>query len=212
MKTCSKCNEEKDLECFSRDSKSKNGRTYVCKSCKAVSDRIRRTEKKDEIREAKKEYYNKNKDKLSDYGKEYRVGKEDKIKEYNKEYYNQNKDKLIEYQKRYTENNKKKVDDRRKKYKENNKVKLNNRKRHYTAKRRAAKLNATPSWAELDKIKVVYQKASQLSELLGCDMEVDHYIPLNNPNVCGLHVWSNLQILEKEPNREKSNKLLHKEY
>jgi len=39
-------------------------------------------------------------------------------------------------------------------------------------------------------------------------MEVDHIIPLNSKDVCGLHVIWNLQYLPIGANRKKGNKLL----
>jgi len=73
-------------------------------------------------------------------------------------------------------------------------------------KRKAFKINATPNWSEGDKIKIVYEKAKWLESLTGLKYHVDHIIPLNNKNVCGLHVWNNLQILEDKLNMSKNNK------
>lgn len=74
------------------------------------------------------------------------------------------------------------------------------------AKRKSSKLKATPKWSELDKIKIVYEKAKWLEEITGIKYHVDHIIPLQGKNVCGLHVWQNLQILEDKLNISKSNK------
>ena len=69
------------------------------------------------------------------------------------------------------------------------------------------RLQATPRWADPTKILDIYQDALELSELLGCH-HVDHIIPLKNDMVCGLHTHDNLQILSKEANLTKNNKLL----
>lgn len=69
-----------------------------------------------------------------------------------------------------------------------------------TAKRRSSKLQATPSWAELDLIKTVYSKAKELGS------HVDHIVPLKSKTVCGLHCWANLQILPPETNTSKGNR------
>ena len=68
------------------------------------------------------------------------------------------------------------------------------------AKRRAAKLQATPPWADLEEIKNVYLEAQYFN------MHVDHIIPLQGKNVCGLHVWDNLQLLPAVENIKKGNK------
>ena len=65
--------------------------------------------------------------------------------------------------------------------------------------RKAMKLQRTPKWADLEKIKQVYIEAS----ILG--MEVDHIVPLKGKLVSGLHVHTNLQILDSITNRKKWN-------
>lgn len=67
------------------------------------------------------------------------------------------------------------------------------------AKRRSAKLQATPTWADSIKIAVVYLKA----KLWG--MAVDHIVPLKSKIVCGLHTWENLQLLCGAENARKGN-------
>ena len=69
----------------------------------------------------------------------------------------------------------------------------------YSNSRKARKLKATPSWADLEKIKEIYLNCPE-------GYQVDHIIPLQGKLVCGLHVENNLQYLTSEENRRKSNK------
>ena len=69
------------------------------------------------------------------------------------------------------------------------------------AKRRATKFNATPSWADLKRIKEIYADCPK-------GYHVDHIIPLKGKNVCGLHVEYNLQYLPANENIRKGNRLL----
>lgn len=59
---------------------------------------------------------------------------------------------------------------------------------------------ATPLWGDKDLIRVVYKKSRALG------FEVDHVVPLKHPLVCGLHVWHNLQALDRNLNRAKNNR------
>ena len=74
------------------------------------------------------------------------------------------------------------------------------------AKRRAAKKNATPPWANLAAIAAFYEKAARLTRETGVRHEVDHIIPLQGKFVCGLHHEGNLQILTRSENARKRNK------
>lgn len=69
-----------------------------------------------------------------------------------------------------------------------------------------AKINATPAWADRDRIAAVYVEAQRLSELTGNPHEVDHIVPLQSRLVCGLHVEHNLQVIPASINRSKSNR------
>jgi predicted unusual protein kinase regulating ubiquinone biosynthesis (AarF/ABC1/UbiB family) len=73
---------------------------------------------------------------------------------------------------------------------------------HYDAFRaatyRATKKQRTPSWANLEQIKMFY---------LACPIgyHVDHIIPLRGLQASGLHVESNLQYLPAKENLSKRN-------
>lgn len=78
------------------------------------------------------------------------------------------------------------------------------------AKRRSSKLNATPQWLTEDQhkdIEAMYFLANRYTKLFGLEYHVDHIIPLQGKNICGLHVPWNLQLLEASMNLSKSNKL-----
>jgi 5-methylcytosine-specific restriction endonuclease McrA len=60
---------------------------------------------------------------------------------------------------------------------------------------------ACPVWGDKEKIRLVYQKAKEWG------FEVDHVVPIKNEIVCGLHVWANLQLLDKKSNMAKGNKV-----
>jgi hypothetical protein len=73
------------------------------------------------------------------------------------------------------------------------------------ARRRARKLNATPAWANRTEIETIYKQAQKMTQETGILHEVDHIVPLQGKNVCGLHVEVNLQILTKSENCRKGN-------
>lgn len=72
-------------------------------------------------------------------------------------------------------------------------------------KRRAAKLQRTPAWANLDAMRAIYADAQRLTAETGIPHHVDHVIPLQGRLVSGLHVHNNLQILTGSENSRKRN-------
>lgn len=73
------------------------------------------------------------------------------------------------------------------------------------AKRRAAKKQAVPGWADHEKIASVYEHARQLTLETGEVHHVDHVVPLTSDLVCGLHCEHNLQVLTAFANLSKAN-------
>lgn len=71
---------------------------------------------------------------------------------------------------------------------------------------KAAKLRATPPWADTAAIALIYESAARLQREKGERMHVDHIIPLQHPLICGLHCEANLQILPGSVNESKRNK------
>jgi hypothetical protein len=128
-------------------------------------------------------------DKKRDYASEYQKNKEHKRTLAIKYYYNNHdeaKKKQLERQKKFPE--------------------------HYAAsaaKYRAIKLLRTPKWLTEDDfwmIKEAYHLASLRTKMLGFQWHVDHIVPLQGDNVCGLHVPKNLQVIPAAQNITKHNK------
>jgi hypothetical protein len=94
---------------------------------------------------------------------------------------------------------------RKKIYKSNNKHLIN----ALSSKRRAAQLHRVPKWlTSFDKLKIkcIYSVASMLTRENKEQWHVDHIIPLQGKDVCGLHVPSNLWFIRGTDNLSKSNK------
>lgn len=79
--------------------------------------------------------------------------------------------------------------------------------RHHAAKRKAARLQRTPPWADLEAILEVYQHAKDLTRSTGVMHHVDHIIPLQGELVSGLHVQGNLRAIPWMDNIKKGNRV-----
>lgn len=139
----------------------------------------------------------------------------------NKEFYLKEKELIINRSKLRFEKNRHEMNERRKAWYYQNKHRQiqsnirwakNNREKVYlyASKRYQRLADATPEWLTDDHwkaIESVYAEASRTTELAGFDCQVDHIIPLNGKNVCGLHVPWNLRVVSKAYNCKKNNRL-----
>jgi len=78
-----------------------------------------------------------------------------------------------------------------------------------TAKRRAAKLQRTPSWLNAGhwlEIDSIYELCNAWRSI-GFDYHVDHIVPLQGNSVSGMHIPWNLQIISAKENLSKANRV-----
>lgn len=200
MKNCSKCKQNLPLTDFGKYSQSKDGLRGTCKVCRRTKEH---NSEQNKLR--CKKHYIENKEDYSAYGKEYRKNNKEKVLKDKTIWRKRNSEKLNAKTREARKLNPKRFQETTRRYKSKNKHIVNAN----TAKRSASKINATPNWLskeQLNEIKNLYKIASNLTKLTGIKHEVDHIIPLRNPDVCGLHVPWNLQVLTKEENNIKNNK------
>ena len=83
------------------------------------------------------------------------------------------------------------------------------KRRAWSSNRRAAKLEAIPSWLteeDWQAMEDIHEEAKRIELETGTKMHVDHIHPLQGRYVCGLQCPSNLQILTAAQNCSKRNK------
>lgn len=102
---------------------------------------------------------------------------------------------------RWYEGNKERASQTKKVWVSQNRGKVN----AWNKTRKVRKIQAMPPWADVARIEAVYQEAEEF-KALGLDVHVDHIVPLQGKNVCGLHVHDNLQILLAADNISKGNR------
>ena len=92
MKTCTKCNESKDIEEFQKDSRAPDGKRSQCKKCHKAyyqNNKVR-------LLERSKEYYRENREKKKEYWEKNRI----KHREYTREWIRKNPDRIAERKER----------------------------------------------------------------------------------------------------------------
>lgn len=191
MKICTKCQAEKSLSSFHKRKASLDGLQPRCIDCTNAYTKEQYQNKKEDRLRNKREYYAANKERVIAYNAERYRSKKPEILAQMAEYYKENREERLGYQKRTA------AEQRRK-----HKVRMNS----YAASRRAKQVQATPTWADKDKITEFYKAADFLGMATGEWYHVDHIVPLQSKIVCGLHCEANLQVLPGSENQAKGNR------
>ena len=210
-KTCNKCNTKLPCSEFPIKRSTVDGLYGFCKPCKRLSDKESRnkralskppTDKKCTCcGEFKSQHeYGKNKSKADGLHDSCKSCKNNMARDL----YKREKPKILSSNKAWRDSNKDKVIKRSRRYYKDNKQDFIAR----AATRRATKLTATIplSQEDKDKIKEFYWLAKDLRAVSGEEYHVDHIVPLQGKNICGLHVPWNLQILPADINLSKGNR------
>lgn len=218
LKICNTCKLEKDHSCFYKASKEKDGLQYRCiECCKSYSKKYREENPEKELErhrvylennkakraEWEKGYREKNREKLNENGRKSRLRHLEKNLERCRKHSALNREQCRENTRIWREKNLEYARDYYRQYAKNNPGKVNAK----TVKRKTLKMKAIPRWADKEKIDGIYIECSRISKETGILHHVDHIIPLQGKNVCGLHCETNLQIITATENLRKNNRL-----
>jgi hypothetical protein len=172
----------------------------------AEQNRLRYIKNKESRSEKHRLYYLAHKDTIIARSKEYADAHKSQRSNVAREYYAENKDRICARGRAWRKCNPERTFEYFRAYgkaqREANPGKYN----AISAKRRAAKLQATPAWFEKGPIAELYVEASTRSKQDELIYHVDHIVPLRSKFVCGLHCLDNLEIIPGKENLRKGNR------
>jgi hypothetical protein len=185
-KRCSMCGVEKEITLFYTNGGRRDGYSRLCKECQKLTNKKYRAKNYEKQLEWNRTSYRNNSEKVVERTNAYRRAHLDQAREYTKTH-RKNNPEAVRAAERKQE------------------ILRPERFAAKTARRRSAKLNATPKWANHFFIGEAYDLAKRRTQATGFVWHVDHIVPLQSPIVCGLHVYNNLQVIPGVDNAKKSN-------
>ena len=182
MKKCAACKLLKGEHAFYRHRRSRDGLYYICRGCAADESRRDRAKNGDSLRRGSLQWYMENTSRAKGTAAAWRAANKERVSASWASWYAANRDSVL--------------------------VRRRADPRYAAAARRrqAAKLNATPGWANAFFIEEAYDLARRRTKATGVTWEVDHIVPLVSKVVCGLHVEHNLRVIPTTMNRAKGNR------
>lgn len=205
-KRCTKCGVEKSLDEFSFCKAARDGRPSWCKRCSTANSQAWAKKHPDHVKAVLARWYVKNRARAlaasAKYSKDHpEVG----IKKSRK--YRMLNSEQVKLKDAERAAKRRKADPAKSRaalskwQKANRHVGIAN-----TARHKAAKLRATPAWANKDAILAIYAEARRLTMATGIKHQVDHQVPLRSLVVQGFHCEANLRVITGAENASKKNR------
>jgi len=206
LKVCKICNVEKPFEAFCKNRSKKDGLHYNCKECDSAKSRLWHKQNPEKTKKRAALYRERNRERVLEMDRaRYYLDKEKTLIQ-RKDYYAENKDSVINRVTKWRSSNK----DKARLYLRTHYAKNKPEYMARSAKRRAAKLNATPPWLtaiQQAQIQEMYDVALACTVQTGIQHHVDHIHPLQGDGFTGLHVPWNLQVIPGTENLSKGCRL-----
>lgn len=168
-----------------------------CPACRKEYHQAQYFKRKDEILERNRRWVIANPEQNRKRQREWRKANRD----VSRAWVELNYEKTVEYARQWRDANRAKVREYHREWAQRNPEKITAK----TVRRDAKKIQATPSWANVDHIIGIYELCG-LFRKIGVKLEVDHIVPLRSTLVCGLHVEYNLQLMPARDNVRKGNR------
>lgn len=188
MKICSVCKTEKERTEFYKRAASRDGLQPLCKKCNDIKSYKYYAAHPEKPKRYNAKWYRANKDRVRETGRRYRLlnprGSAERAAKHRRE----NPEHCAAYRSWWKKRNKALV-------------------AAQTRRRQAAKMRATPIWANDFLMGEAYSLAALRTDMFGFPWDVDHVVPLQSELVCGLHTEHNLQVIPRAANISKGNRV-----
>lgn len=188
LKTCRRCEKSQETSEFNRDKNRLDGHFPYCRSCTKTEGKKQYSKDLDKSKQQRRADYEKNKEAYKARAKKWAKENPEKRSAVTSKYHFANLDKRAGWGRASRENNPGMY-------------------RAHFKKRQQLKRRAMPAWADEAAMKAIYDECSRISKETGVKHHVDHYYPLKNDYVCGLHNEYNLRIITAFDNLSKGNSL-----
>jgi hypothetical protein len=199
MKTCKYCNNSKEFGEFNKSRAAADGLQTYCRVCSSAIGKKHYVDNIDKVKLNSSIYYQANADKVKRQTLAWSRAHPESIRNWTLLHPESSNN----WHKAHPESAK--VSSKLWRQSNPHKTSINSRLRYSLLSR------AVPSWYETDLIRTVYLKRDELNIRYGIALAVDHIIPINprDESVCGLHCWSNLQLLDSSLNQSKKDTYQH---